>query len=108
VDKTTGVAGGVQGTDDKGYFTGNWEVSIVPTASRVQQDNINVGVWKNAGVIKDSKVNISATTVPNWDIGVSSSDTTDGKVYGNGTSNPVLAYAIKEKMNGYIETAQKK
>ena len=108
VDKTTGVAGGVQGTDDKGYFTGKWEVSIVPTASRVQQDNINVGVWKNAGVIKDSKANIGTTTVPNWKIGVSSSNTNDGKVYGNGTSNPVLAYAIKEKMNGYIETAQKK
>ena len=108
VDKTTGVAGGVQGADDKGYFTGKWEVSIVPTASRVQQDNINVGVWKNAGLIKDSKANIGTTTVPDWKIGVSSSNTTDGKVYGNGTSNPVLAYAIKEKMNGYIETAQKK
>ncbi|WP_428769039.1 Ig-like domain repeat protein [Treponema sp. HNW] len=97
VDTATGVSGSAQGTDDTGYFTGKWEVSVVPTASRVQQDNINVGIWKTSGgVIKDS------TT------GVSDSNISDGKIYGNGTANPVLAYAIRQAMNGYIETAQKK
>ena len=97
VDAATGVSGSAQGTDDSGYFTGKWEVSVVPTASRVQQDNINVGVWKTAaGVI--------TTSVP----GIGNSDTDSGTVYGNGTANPVLGYAIKVAMNGYIETAQKK
>ena len=94
---TSGAVGEAAGTDENGYFTGKWEVSVVPTVSRVQQDNINVGVWKTAdGVIKNSVT------------GVSSSDRDAGKVYGNGTSSPVLAYAVRKVMNGYIETAQKK
>ncbi|UTC75226.1 hypothetical protein E4O03_00395 [Treponema sp. OMZ 792] len=97
VDTETGVSGSAQGTDDTGYFTGKWEVSVVPTASRVQQDNINVGVWKTSGgVIKNSVT------------GTNSSGIENGTVYGNGTANPVLAYAIRQAMNGYIETAQKK
>ena len=97
----SGAAGSAQGIDGSGYFTGKWEVSLVPTASRVRQDNINVGVWKgntaaDYGVIKAS---VSGTN---------SSDTENGTVHGNGTANPVLAYAVKKAMNGYIETAQKK
>ncbi|MEL3906751.1 MAG: Ig-like domain-containing protein [Treponema sp.] len=97
VDTATGVSGSAQGTDDSGYFTGKWEVSVVPTARRVQQDNINVGVWKTAGgVIKNSVT------------GANNSGTENGTVHGNGTDNPVLGYAIRQAMNGYIETAQKK
>ncbi|UTC62276.1 hypothetical protein E4O05_12335 [Treponema sp. OMZ 787] len=101
VDTATGVSGSAQGTDSNGYFTGKWEVSVVPTASRVQQDNINVGVWKgntatDYGVIKNSVT------------GANTSGTESGTVHGNGTANPVLGYAIRQAMNGYIETAQKK
>ncbi|UTC64750.1 Ig-like domain-containing protein [Treponema sp. OMZ 788] len=107
VDTATGVSGSAQGTDSNGYFTGKWEVSVVPTASRVQQDNINVGIWKTSGgVIKDSKIVTSPGAQPS--IGTSSSDKTNGTIYGNGTANPVLGYAIRQAMNGYIETAQKK
>ncbi|HOM23650.1 MAG TPA: Ig-like domain-containing protein [Termitinemataceae bacterium] len=78
-------------------FTGKWEITLLPTASKVPADRINVGVWKDTnGVIKAS------TT------GTSSANTTSGTAYGNGTSNPVLAYAIKNGTNGYLETAQKK
>ncbi|MGP1594779.1 MAG: Ig-like domain repeat protein [Treponema sp.] len=95
-DTATGVENAAQGIDTHGYFTGKWEISVIPTASRVQQDNINVGVWKDNGVIKASNS------------GTSSSNRDAGTVYGNGTANPVLGYAIKQSMNGYIETAQKK
>ncbi|UTY25298.1 Ig-like domain-containing protein [Treponema denticola] len=101
VDTATGVSGSAEGTDDSGYFTGKWEISVVPTASRVQQDNINVGVWKTNTATDSGVIKASVT-------GNSNSDTNNGTVYGNGTANPVLGYAIKQSMNGYIETAQKK
>lgn len=78
-------------------YTGAWEISIVPTAARLTQDRINVALWKDAtGTIKDSVT------------GTSSSSTTTGQCYGNGTDNPVFGYAIKEGTSGYIETAQKR
>ena len=77
-------------------YTSGWEVSIVPTSSRVPQDRVNVAVWKNStGVISGS------TT------GTSSAGTYYGTCYGNGTGNPVLGYQIRESStSGYIETAQ--
>jgi hypothetical protein len=93
VDTSNKAPAGV--TDD--VFTGKWEITIVPTSSKVPTDRINVGVWKDVnGTIKNS------TT------GTSSANATNGTCYGNGTSNPVLAYAIKDGTIGYIETAQKK
>lgn len=97
------VAGSFADGAQNGKFTGAWEVSYVPTLSKVEQDNINVGVWKNAstGVIKDST------------IGQSYYNTTDmtGGCYGNGTKNAVLGYRYTDSANasaGYIETAQLK
>lgn len=96
VEPDSGFDQGAAGVES-GYFTGKWEVTCIPTESRVEKDNINVGVWKDAnGTIKNSET------------GTSSSNTTSGKVYGNGTSNPVLGYAIRKATEGYIETAQKK
>ena len=73
-------------------FTGNWEVSLIPTSSYVCEDNMNVAVWKNNGVITTS-------TRPN---------NTGNNVYGNGTSQFVLGYATEVGVNGFIETAQMK
>ena len=96
VEPDSGFDQGAAGVES-GYFTGKWEVTCIPTESRVEKDNINVAVWKDAnGTIKNSAT------------GTSSSNTTSGKVYGNGTSNPVLGYAIRKATEGYIETAQKK
>ncbi|MGP1490492.1 MAG: hypothetical protein ACTTI6_05465 [Treponema sp.] len=96
VDKSSGFDQGAAGAKD-GYFTGDWEVTCIPTTSDIVEDNINVGVWKDAaGKIKASVA------------GSSSSTTTNGKVYGNGTANPVLGYAITKALDGFIETAQKK
>ena len=96
VEPPTGFDQGAAGVES-GYFTGKWEVTCIPTESRVEKDNINVAVWKDAA----GKITTSTT-------GTSSSDAISGKVYGNGTSNPVLGYAIRKATEGYIETAQKK
>lgn len=81
------------------YYTGKWEVSVVPTPKGYDTyaagNKVNVGVWKKK---TDGKLTTSkkAATV---------STSASGNVYGNGTSNPVLGYVIGE---GTIETAQKK
>ena len=85
---TSGVLG--NGIDDDGKYTGTWDVSFVPTTSSVPQDNTNVGVWKDAGVIKNS------TATP--------SDASH--CYGNGTKNAVLGYKRVSGVQGLIETAQ--
>lgn len=93
----TGSSENAGATDD--MYTGAWEISPVPTPNRtsVLDDNVNVGVWKDdLGQIKNS--------VP----GTSSADQYYGVCYGNGTSNPVLGYAIETGSGGSIETAQKK
>ena len=36
-------------------FTGNWEISLIPTSSEVNEDNMNVALWKTTdGVLKVS------------------------------------------------------
>ncbi len=91
----------VAGAEDD-LFTSNWEVSYVPTQSKLTLDHINVAVWKtNAGVL--------TTSLPGTKSFVSKAGSTDnsyGTVWGNGTNNEVLGYAIKTGSVGYIETAQ--
>ena len=83
-----GVLG--DGVDDEGKYTETWDVGFVPTTSSVPQDNMNVGVWKNAGVINNSTATASD----------------DNHCYGNGTKNAVLGYKHVDAGRGYIETAQ--
>ena len=100
------LIGGISGSDTSvktgsssaEQYTGNWEISVVPTSKKIKQDRINVGVWKdNDGNLKNSET------------GTSSADRYYGKCYGNGTKNAVIAYAAnKSSTEGYIETAQKK
>ena len=105
----------LESTEDDA-FTGVWEVGIIPTLSIVPEDHINVGVWKDSnGIInysttdgtapKADKSNIGNTT---FSPGVGETEESYGEVYGNGSKNPVLAYAITKGANGYIETAQMK
>ena len=98
-----------QGTEND-VFTGNWEVSPVPTPSTMSggaNDKVNVGLWKKTvdavkGVIVKSSDMNSKTK------GSNDSKTTYGNCYGNGTANPVLGYAIKTSSGTAIETAQLK
>lgn len=99
-------------------FNANWESTIIPTSSKVPSDHINVGVWKNAaGVRTWSTTDGNAPDETGSNIGVkdlshigTSAPTVNsyGTVYGNGTKNPLLGYAIKQGALGFIETAQMK
>ena len=86
---TPGVYGdGIEG----GKYTGTWEISLVPSDSKIREDNINVGVWKtSAGVLK------------------SSPGSSNFKIYGNGSANAVLGYKYTDaskNSKGYVESAQ--
>lgn len=96
------------GKSDKGYsapgvnpddtFTGNWEVSVIPTSSDIQEDHTNIGLWKDSlGKRRDSV----GGTVNNGQIGDN-----EGQTTGNGTNNPVVGYATVIGIRGFIETAQ--
>ncbi|MCR5285171.1 MAG: hypothetical protein K6D95_06215 [Treponema sp.] len=92
------IASGINSGSDSitDSYTGNWEVSLIPTASRVPQDRINVALWKTS---EGKKTSVDSAT--------STAGQYFGTCYGNGTSNPVLGYQIKESSTkGYIETAQ--
>jgi hypothetical protein len=92
---------------DEDMFTGAWDISLIPTTSRISVDHINVGVWKdkNTGIIKDSTTGTNLTE----QTGISyKSEVSRGNIYGNGSKNAILGYAINEGANGYIETAQMK
>ena len=95
-------------------YTGIWECGVIPAAvgSNVKEDKINVALWKaNVGTIKGKRVK------SNYDDGTTKfvQSTTDdseafndnGKCYGNGTDNAVLAYVVMPSSSTYhIETAQ--
>ncbi len=99
-DKTNVLAG----VNDRDQFTGNWEVSIIPAITTPTTDFVNVGVNKDwsTGVIKSFASGNMVSSSLSYSFPVSDSTT----VYGNGTSNPVVSYAVSE--NGVLEMAQKK
>ncbi len=88
--------------------TGNWEVSVIPSSSKISIDHINVGVWK------DSSGNLTYSTTngkapgSEGTLGTNSAGTDNGMIYGNGSMNPILGYAITKGSGGFIETAQMK
>lgn len=92
------------GVNDRDQFTGNWEVSIIPAITTPTTDFVNVGVNKDwsTGMIKSFDSGNMVSSSLNYSFPVSDSTT----VYGNGTSNPVVSYAVSE--NGVLEMAQKK
>lgn len=110
----------MQGTDDSDSFTGNWEVTNVPTqravrvsdgANKVKQ-NINIGVWKDAGgkLAYSTKNGLATGAVGTSDCHVDSGMNTTGNygdVYGNGTRNAVLGYMWGDSADAFIETAQR-
>jgi hypothetical protein len=87
-------------------FNGNWEVTLIPTTNRVQDDRVNIGLWKLAdgystkdGLIPSGTTNIGTWVVPG---------TGTGTCYGNGTKFPVVGYAVKNGTAGAIEISQMK
>lgn len=88
---------------DTDKFTRKWEITLIPTNSEVQDDHINIGLWKTKSGEKRKTVYTSVGTVD-----IDKNGKEDGITYGNGTANPVLGYAIVEGTQGYIEVAQLK
>ena len=80
-------------------FTGNWEVSVIPTSSDIQEDHTNIGLWKDSLGARRSSV--GGTVNDYGQIGDN-----DGLTSGNGTNNPVVGYATVIGIRGFIETAQ--
>lgn len=112
-DESIATASNLDGAKDEA-FTKSWEVSIIPSSSKISIDHINVGVWK------DTSGNLTYSTTdgnaPNniepgeedANRGVSEAGNEEGMIYGNGTKNPILGYAITKAASGFIETAQMK
>lgn len=88
-----------QGVNDDDTFTGNWEVSVIPTSSDIQEDHTNIGLWKDSLGARRSSV--GGTVNDYGQIGDN-----DGQTSGNGTNNPVVGYATVIGIRGFIETAQ--
>ena len=92
--------------------TGKWEISVVPTSSIIemqsnQHNDINIGVWKDSSGKITNPTTTGTSEISNTSSGYSS--TSYGQIYGNGTKNPVLGYAIKYgSSSDTIETAQMK
>lgn len=94
----------------KEMYTGLWECSIVPTQNIPNDDQINVGVYRNSDGYAQA-----FTSNSYW----SSGDTSPGQtitnsilnvgnptiLHGNNTANPIIGYGID---TGAIEIAQKK
>ncbi len=100
-----------QGTNSEDMFTGNWEISLVPSSMILTTnyyDKMNIGLWKQEGVIVSG--NDSRFTVTGGESGKTSanntSGTTNGSIYGNGTANPILGYAVESSSGTNLETAQ--
>ena len=109
VDKATGFDQTAAGVDDDERFTGAWEVTVVPSPNRMttnREDKVNVGVWKNAGVLKDSKVNNAVQNSSNYNNLNGYDSANYSKTFGNGTSNAVLGYQITTATGSCLETAQ--
>ena len=92
------------GASSAGFFTGNWDICTIPSANNSTNDLVNVGLckdWGN-GVIQNFPTGADDFT---YNPGGTYAICNSSVIYGNGTQNPVVGYAVEQ---GYIEVAQKK
>ena len=94
----------LSGVDEYDRYTGNWEVSVIPTDNTPLTDYTNIGLNKNWSTGVRSAFSIGSDVSKSWSATFAVGDSTT--VYGNGTNNPILSYAVSE--NGVLEMAQKK
>jgi hypothetical protein len=92
------------GASSAGFFTGNWDICTIPSANNSTNDLVNVGLckdWGN-GVIQNFPTGADDFS---YNPGGTYAICNSSVIYGNGTQNPVVGYAVEQ---GYIEVAQKK
>lgn len=94
------------GVDSNDAVTSKWESTIIPSESRYADNYnysyVNIGLWKDSDGKAKNMTGTSSTYTDNSGIGAENTNT----VYGNGTKNPVLAYATRVGTRGHLETAQ--
>ena len=92
------------GASSAGFFTGNWDVCTIPSANNSTNDLVNVGLCKDwdDGVIQKFPTGADDFS---YNPGGTYAICDSSVIYGNGTLNPVVGYAVEQ---GYIEVAQKK
>ena len=105
VDNGTSFEQAPEGVDDNERFTGAWECAVVPSPSKMttnREDKVNIGLWKNNGILTNSTVGTSQShnsgsgyTSVNW-----------SKTFGNGSSNGILGYQVSTSSGTGLETAQ--
>ena len=102
---------------DSDMFTGNWEVTYIPTVSEIDDldykrlmnidSRINVGVWKYTDTVNTGNDQHIKGQIKNSTTGTMSGAAKGGTFYGNGTANPLVSYSVlKDSANSRIETAQ--
>ncbi|MCQ2383242.1 MAG: hypothetical protein MJ060_05500, partial [Clostridia bacterium] len=95
------------GADNNEKFTGNWEITVIPTEESPISDRINVGLRKSV----DTATYGTALAIPTGKDTKLTGETNDDPVsatttiYGNGTTNPGVCFAVDK---GFIQFAQKK
>lgn len=97
------------GVNNSDQFTGAWESTIIPSTSRYADNYaysyVNIGLWKDATT---GKPKVMSGTDEDYTQTNGLGSTNTSKTYGNGTANPVLAYATRVGTRGHLETAQMK
>ena len=98
--------------NDTDLFTAEWEVSLIPTSSEVNEDNMNIALWKDAAGVLTSSAATRPANFTDPEItsagGTTSESANSATWYGNGISNLVLGYGIVDNATGFIEIAQRK
>lgn len=102
--KWSGDGNVLAGADEYDRYTGNWEVSVIPTDNTPLTDYTNIGLNKDWSTGVRSAFSKGTDVSKTWTATFAVGDSTT--VYGNGTDNPILSYAVSE--NGVLEMAQKK
>lgn len=107
ITKTSGLPTAGWANDS---FTGDWDVCFVPTSSMLLRDHICVAAPKNANGVRAAVTNSTeGEKTGSFDTdNATNNGKTRGTVAGNGTTNPIMGYAIREGSIGYLEIAQRK
>ena len=111
------AAQGTVTTGDYQIFTGDWEVSLVPSPKTIttnSYDKINLGLWKRAAVSGTEPKGMIVTSLDSGFTGPAAGHTSGeneseikyGHIYGNGTKNPIMGYAVETSSGTALETAQ--
>lgn len=95
---STSLPESVSGTS----YTGNWEVTFLPSSMKIVQDHMNVCAVSSTIAEKTNSNSTKFHTTGGTNF--NSTNT----VYTNGTQNPFMGYVAREGTRFYIETAQMK